>query len=214
MCMPPIDATELSARDLLSTFRARFDAISSQMANLINERTAIASIIRGLEQLVGEPNVTRHADHQPEHKIPEFYSITATGNRRAYHNNDACPYGRDVPVRERKAGSGGYPLCAVCAQLNGVHAELERVPHRMIAGDDIESTLAATSIKSALHALISEGRALTAAEIVTWFAERGRRVSYQALYKALRREAEKPNGVIGKSGEQFFAKPNAGHKSA
>jgi hypothetical protein len=206
---------ELSDKELLAAYRARFSAISGQVVNLINERTAIASIIRGLEQLVGEPNVSRRADHQPEHKIPEFYSLTATGHHQVHHNNDVCPSGRDVPIRLRKAGSGGYPLCAICAQLNSGHAEHEHVvPYRMVAGDEIDSALTATSIESALHALLAAGGGLTASEIVTWFAERGRRVNYQALYKALRREAEKPNGIIGKSGEQFFARLGAGHKSA
>jgi hypothetical protein len=211
----PSEPTRLSERDLLAAFRARFDAISGQVTSLMNERTAIASIIRGLEQLVGEPNVSRHVDHHTEHKVPEFYSITAAAHQRVHHNNDACQSGRDIHPRERKAGSGGYPLCAFCAQLNsGYYAELEHAPYRMIAGGDIDSALTATSIESALHALMAGGdRELTAAEIVAWLAERGRRVNYQALYKALRREAEKPNGIIGKSGEQFFARPRAGRGS-
>ena len=53
-------------------------------------------------------------------KIVEFYSINEEKKpaaNRVYHNNDACSSGRDIPERERRKGTGGYNLCARCAEL-------------------------------------------------------------------------------------------------
>jgi hypothetical protein len=50
-----------------------------------------------------------------------FYSINEihkpAGNR-VYHNNSACPPGRDIPEAERRPGTGGYRLCHDCEKLN------------------------------------------------------------------------------------------------
>lgn len=37
---------------------------------------------------------------------------------RVYHNNSACPPGRDIPANERQAGTGSYRLCDDCGRLN------------------------------------------------------------------------------------------------
>jgi hypothetical protein len=37
---------------------------------------------------------------------------------RVYHNNYACPLGREIPQNERKYGSNGYQLCDECNRLN------------------------------------------------------------------------------------------------
>ncbi len=53
-------------------------------------------------------------------KVPEFHSVNETSKPvadRVYHNNDACPSGRDIPRNERMAGRGGYRLCKHCANL-------------------------------------------------------------------------------------------------
>jgi hypothetical protein len=53
--------------------------------------------------------------------VPGFYSI-GEGNkpipRRVYHNNSACPAGREIEEDERRKGTGNYRLCDDCAQLN------------------------------------------------------------------------------------------------
>jgi hypothetical protein len=51
----------------------------------------------------------------------DFYSINEVvkpQQNRVYHNNSACPPGRDIPPGERRAGTSGYRLCADCTRLN------------------------------------------------------------------------------------------------
>jgi len=46
-----------------------------------------------------------------------FYSVNEAKKapaHRVYHNNTACPPGRDIPHHERRAGTGGYRLCHDC----------------------------------------------------------------------------------------------------
>jgi hypothetical protein len=53
--------------------------------------------------------------------VPTFYSIHEANKpipRRVYHNNSACPTGRDIAVDERRDGKGNYRLCDDCEQLN------------------------------------------------------------------------------------------------
>jgi hypothetical protein len=38
--------------------------------------------------------------------------------QRVYHNNGACPSGRDIPRREQRTGTAGYTLCDHCKNLN------------------------------------------------------------------------------------------------
>ncbi len=54
-------------------------------------------------------------------KTPSFHSVNedkkpAAG--RVYHDNSACPPGRDIPVNERRPGSNNYRLCHDCGTLN------------------------------------------------------------------------------------------------
>jgi hypothetical protein len=54
-------------------------------------------------------------------KSPSFHSVNeekkpAAG--RVYHDNSACPPGRDIPVNERRPGSNNYRLCHDCGTLN------------------------------------------------------------------------------------------------
>lgn len=54
-------------------------------------------------------------------QTPAFYSINEVKKapqHRVYHNNNACPPGRDIPTWERKPGTGGYRLCTDCNTLN------------------------------------------------------------------------------------------------
>ena len=54
-------------------------------------------------------------------KVPDFYSINEVlkpAENRVYHNNSACPPGRDIPANERRAGTGGYRLCKDCNERN------------------------------------------------------------------------------------------------
>jgi hypothetical protein len=52
---------------------------------------------------------------------PTFHSINEVqkpAHVRVYHNNSACPPGRDIPAWERRTGTGNYRLCDDCARLN------------------------------------------------------------------------------------------------
>jgi len=50
----------------------------------------------------------------------DFHSINEIKkpeSQRVYHNNSACPPGRDIPANERRQGTGGYRLCEDCKRL-------------------------------------------------------------------------------------------------
>lgn len=50
-----------------------------------------------------------------------FYSVNEVKKplqNRVYHDNSACPPGRDIPSWERRSGTGGYRLCEDCAHLD------------------------------------------------------------------------------------------------
>jgi hypothetical protein len=54
-------------------------------------------------------------------KVAEFYSINEASKptaTRVHHNNNACPPGRDIPLNERRPGTGGYRLCRDCQERN------------------------------------------------------------------------------------------------
>lgn len=54
-------------------------------------------------------------------RVADFHSINEVKKpppNRVYHNNGACPPGRDIPANERKNGTGGYRLCDDCIRLN------------------------------------------------------------------------------------------------
>ena len=56
--------------------------------------------------------------------VAAFYSMNEASKppaNRVYHNNSACPPGRDIPINERRQGTGPYPgyrLCDDCDRLN------------------------------------------------------------------------------------------------
>jgi hypothetical protein len=56
-------------------------------------------------------------------QVPAFYSVNeakkAAANR-VYHDNDACPLGRDIPQNDRKLGDGRHRLCVDCRRLNNL----------------------------------------------------------------------------------------------
>jgi len=54
-------------------------------------------------------------------QVPPFHSVNEAQKPprdRVYHNNSACPPGRDIPQHERRTGTGGYRLCDDCSRLN------------------------------------------------------------------------------------------------
>lgn len=55
-------------------------------------------------------------------KVADFYSKLEKdkpADRRVYHNNGACPPGRDVKANgDDLPGTGGYRLCNDCSELN------------------------------------------------------------------------------------------------
>ena len=53
--------------------------------------------------------------------VSNFYSVNEISKppaNRVYHNNSACPPGRDIPANERRTGTNNYRLCDDCARLN------------------------------------------------------------------------------------------------
>jgi hypothetical protein len=51
----------------------------------------------------------------------EFYSINEVkkpSQNRVYHDNSACPSGRDIPQLERRYGTSGYRRCEDCYRLD------------------------------------------------------------------------------------------------
>ena len=56
-------------------------------------------------------------------RVPAFYSVNEAkkaATHRVYHDNDACPLGRDIPQNERKLGDGKHRLCVDCRRLNNL----------------------------------------------------------------------------------------------
>jgi hypothetical protein len=54
-------------------------------------------------------------------RVSDFHSINEMlkpAQNRVYHNNGACPPGRDIPQNERRPGTGGYRLCKDCDERN------------------------------------------------------------------------------------------------
>lgn len=53
-------------------------------------------------------------------RVAPFHSVNETKKPiedRVYHNNNACPSGRDIPRQERLPGNGGYRQCKHCKRL-------------------------------------------------------------------------------------------------
>jgi hypothetical protein len=48
-------------------------------------------------------------------KVPAFHR-DRPGEK--YHDNNHCGPGSEIPLKERKAGTGGYPHCTECERLN------------------------------------------------------------------------------------------------
>ena len=63
----------------------------------------------------GSPDVSSngaaaiHAYHTTSQEYPPSH-------RNVYHNNDACPYGKEIKPAHRQNGTGGRKLCAECAK--------------------------------------------------------------------------------------------------
>jgi hypothetical protein len=53
-------------------------------------------------------------------KVSPFYSVNEIKKlptSRVYHDESACPPGRDIPPVERRSGTGGYRLCEDCKRI-------------------------------------------------------------------------------------------------
>ena len=54
-------------------------------------------------------------------KVPNFYSVNEIIkpiHRRCNHDNDRCGPGKEIPLRDRRNGTGGYRLCEDCQKLS------------------------------------------------------------------------------------------------
>lgn len=50
-------------------------------------------------------------------RVAPFYSVNEAKKRpehRVYHVDTSCKAGRDIPLSERRSGTGGYRLCRDC----------------------------------------------------------------------------------------------------
>jgi hypothetical protein len=133
-------------RRLLDTYRSKKSDLDANLSELLRQRTALESIIKGLELFIG------------------------------HH------------VTERPTGSD--PLL-IGGEIN--LNELLKPP------DDAELT----TLERGIQALRQAAKPMAAAEIKHWLDRHGIPVNYQTLYKALRREAEKPDGHVVRSGDSF-----------
>jgi len=50
-------------------------------------------------------------------KTDPWHSIKPS-DRRVHHNNTKCTEGDNIQPENRRAGTGGYPLCEHCKRLN------------------------------------------------------------------------------------------------
>jgi hypothetical protein len=50
-------------------------------------------------------------------KIYPFHS-TIPSDRAVHHDNNACPEGQEIPLTNRRDGTGGRPQCERCQKLN------------------------------------------------------------------------------------------------
>lgn len=53
--------------------------------------------------------------------VAGFYSVNEgkkPPQERVYHDNSACPLGRDIPPHERHTGTRDYRLCDDCRNLD------------------------------------------------------------------------------------------------
>jgi hypothetical protein len=54
-------------------------------------------------------------------KVPNFYSVNELIKpiqHRVHHNDDRCGPGKDIPLRDKRKGSGGYRLCEDCQKFS------------------------------------------------------------------------------------------------
>lgn len=49
-------------------------------------------------------------------KVDPFHS-TKPNATKVHHNNDKCTEGNNIEAANKKAGTGGHPLCSHCARL-------------------------------------------------------------------------------------------------
>jgi hypothetical protein len=139
---------------MLTAYRRKKTELEAIVADLLRQRDAVATIIKGLELLVGDS--ARPLQHEAPHSDPLLNAVTRSMHAKWSEESDA------------------------------------------------------TALELGLMVLIERGQAMSAAEIAEWLSVHGRPANYQTLYKALRREAERPNARIAKSGERFVAKPQHG----
>jgi hypothetical protein len=50
-------------------------------------------------------------------KIYPFHS-TIPSDRAVHHDSNACPEGQEIPLTNRRDGTGGRPQCERCQKLN------------------------------------------------------------------------------------------------
>lgn len=50
-------------------------------------------------------------------KVPPYHSSNQT-DPDVYHNHDNCVSGKQIPSYNRRSGTGGYPQCKHCKNLD------------------------------------------------------------------------------------------------
>jgi hypothetical protein len=52
--------------------------------------------------------------------VPAFRSVveaTRQETQRVYHDDSACPSGKEIPATDRRGGRSDYRRCEICAKL-------------------------------------------------------------------------------------------------
>jgi len=49
-------------------------------------------------------------------KVSSYYSINPS-DPDVYHDHDNCPNGQQIPQKNRRSGTNGYPLCKHCKDM-------------------------------------------------------------------------------------------------
>jgi len=52
--------------------------------------------------------------------VPAFHSVNEAikpETQRVYHDDGACPLGKEIPATDRRGGRSGYRRCEICAKL-------------------------------------------------------------------------------------------------
>lgn len=50
-------------------------------------------------------------------KVGKYYSIAST-DPDVHHNHDDCPSGQNILPKNKRSGTGGFPRCGKCVEMD------------------------------------------------------------------------------------------------